>query len=93
MIAFRCVPECRVASELVDCQSAEQQKTRASRSNCRRYVLSYYVVFVVNLTLRRASVGDGGDDFMEESDARRSAASLGPSGMAGIVLSPKTLWL
>lgn len=51
------------------------------------------VCCAVELTRLRASVGDGGLEFMEESDARRSLVSLGPSGMAGTVLSPKTLWL
>ena len=44
----------------------------------------------VVLTLRR-SVGDAGPEPIEESDALRSASCLGPSGMAGVVLSPKTL--
>jgi hypothetical protein len=50
-------------------------------------------VGVVGPTLLRASTGEDGFEFMEESDARRSVVSLGPSGMAGTVLSPKTLWL
>lgn len=44
-------------------------------------------------TLRRPSTGDDGIELMDESDARLSASCLGPSGMSGTVLSPKTLWL
>lgn len=43
-------------------------------------------------TLRR-SVGDGGPELTEESEALRSVSFFGPSGMAGVVLSPKTRWV
>jgi hypothetical protein len=42
--------------------------------------------------LRRPS-GDPEAELIEESEARRSAVSLGPAGMSGTGLSPKTLWL
>lgn len=42
--------------------------------------------------LRRPSVGDDGEDSIDASDVRR-LASLGASGMAGTVLSVKTLLL
>jgi hypothetical protein len=47
------------------------------------------------LTLRRSDVGEPEFEFepMEASDALRSASCLGPSGIDGMVLSPKTLWL
>ena len=44
------------------------------------------------LTLRRPS-DDPGDELTEESDVLRSAFSFGPSGMLGVVYSPKNLWL
>lgn len=39
------------------------------------------------------SVGEEGEDPMDVSEALRSASCLGPSGIAGMVLSPKNLWL
>lgn len=44
------------------------------------------------LTLRRW-VGESGAEPTEASEALRSASCLGPSGMMGVALSPKTLWL
>jgi hypothetical protein len=44
------------------------------------------------LTLRRASTGEAGGELAEASEPRRSA-SLTPSGIAGTLLSAKTLVL
>ena len=46
----------------------------------------------VERTLRRGS-GEVPSEVVDESDALRSAFSLGASGIAGTVVSPKTLWL
>lgn len=47
---------------------------------------------ILVLRTRRRASGDEGS-VMEVSEPRRWASSLGASGMAGTVLSPKTLWL
>ena len=41
----------------------------------------------------RRPTGDPDAELIEASDPRRSAFSLGASGMSGTGLSPKTLWL
>lgn len=78
----------RVASKHVDWQNGSLPMT-AEVSMIESTAKSEELLRSSNssLTLRR-SVGEAGEDPMEESDALRSLSCFGPSGITGTVVSP-----